>query len=91
MTLTPTTLPLTAHWAGLYPTHSLFSSSLRGTARQSSRTGFPIAKNRGRIVHMTFYEVLEQVMALLQRHGRASYCTLIWQYALDNTSLKEHM
>jgi hypothetical protein len=40
---------------------------------------------------MTFYEVLEQVMALLQRHGRASYCTLIWQYALDNTSLKEHM
>jgi hypothetical protein len=40
---------------------------------------------------MTFYEVLEQVMALLQRHGRASYRTLIRQFALDDTALKEHL
>lgn len=37
MTLVPITLPLTAHWAGLYPTLSPRSSSSCGTARQSSR------------------------------------------------------
>jgi hypothetical protein len=40
---------------------------------------------------MTFYEVLEQVIALLQRHGRVSYCALIRQFALDDTSLKERL
>jgi len=40
---------------------------------------------------MTFYEVLEQVIALLQRHGQVSYRALIRQFALDGTSLKEHL
>ena len=40
---------------------------------------------------MTFYEVLEQVIALLQRHGRVAYCAFILQFALDDTSLKEHL
>lgn len=31
---------------------------------------------------MTFYEVLEQVIALLQRHGRVSYRALKRQFAL---------
>ena len=32
---------------------------------------------------MTFYEVLEQVVALLQRHGRISYRALTRQFQLD--------
>jgi hypothetical protein len=40
---------------------------------------------------MTFFEVLEQAIALLQRHGRESYRTLIRQFVLDDTSLKEHL
>jgi len=31
------------------------------------------------------------VIALLQGHGRALYRTLIWQCALDDTFLKEHL
>ena len=40
---------------------------------------------------MTFYEVLVQVIALLQRHRRVSYRTLIRQFALDDISLKEYL
>jgi len=36
---------------------------------------------------MTFYEMLEQVMALLQRHGRLSYRALQVQFALDKERL----
>src|SRR5262249_21080176 len=36
---------------------------------------------------MTFYEMLEQVMALLQRHGRLSYRALTVQFALDDERL----
>src|SRR5215467_4680861 len=36
---------------------------------------------------MTFYEMLEQVMALLQRHGRLSYRALKVQFALDDDRL----
>jgi hypothetical protein len=35
---------------------------------------------------MTFYEVLDQVIALLQRHGRVTYRALKGQYALEMTS-----
>jgi len=38
---------------------------------------------------MTFYEVLEQVIALLQRHGRASYRALTRQFALDDGYLED--
>jgi len=40
---------------------------------------------------MTLYEGLEQVRALLQRHGRVSYRVLIQQLALDDPSPKEHL
>ncbi len=36
---------------------------------------------------MTFYEMLEQVMALLQRHGRLSYRALTVQFELDDDRL----
>jgi class 3 adenylate cyclase/predicted ATPase len=36
---------------------------------------------------MTFYEILEQVMALLQRHGRLSYRALKVQFTLDDDRL----
>src|SRR5207245_8364230 len=36
---------------------------------------------------MTFYEMLEQVIALLQRHGRLSYRALTVQFALDDERL----
>jgi class 3 adenylate cyclase/predicted ATPase len=36
---------------------------------------------------MTFYEMLEQVMALLQRHGRLSYRALTVQFELDDERL----
>jgi class 3 adenylate cyclase/tetratricopeptide (TPR) repeat protein len=38
---------------------------------------------------MTFYKVLEQVIALLQRHGRVSYRALKRQFALDNAYLDD--
>jgi predicted ATPase/class 3 adenylate cyclase len=38
---------------------------------------------------MTFYEVLEQVIALLQRHGRVSYRALKRQFALDDAYLDD--
>jgi hypothetical protein len=38
---------------------------------------------------MTFYEVLEQVVALLQRHGRMSYRALKRQFQLDDAYLEE--
>ena len=62
-----------------------------GRLGRAAVMGLPTAKNRGRIVRMTFYEVLEQVIALLQRHGRVSYCVFTRQFALDDTSLKEHL
>src|SRR5262245_16318800 len=36
---------------------------------------------------MTFYEMLEQVIALLQRHGRLSYRALTVQFELDDDRL----
>lgn len=36
---------------------------------------------------MTFYEVLEQVVTLLQRHGRMSYRALMRQFELDEAYL----
>src|SRR6266851_956135 len=36
---------------------------------------------------MTFYEMLEQVIALLQRHGRLSYRALTVQFKLDHEGL----
>ena len=36
---------------------------------------------------MTFYEMLDQVLALLQRHGRVSYRALQVQFALDEDRL----
>ncbi|HEX9870286.1 MAG TPA: hypothetical protein VGC99_17165 [Candidatus Tectomicrobia bacterium] len=38
---------------------------------------------------MTFYEVLEQVVALLQRHGRLSYRALKRQFQLDDAYLED--
>src|SRR5713101_652333 len=38
---------------------------------------------------MTFYEVLEQVVTLLQRHGRMSYRALTRQFQLDETYLED--
>jgi class 3 adenylate cyclase len=38
---------------------------------------------------MTFYEVIEQVIALLQRHGRVSYRALKRQFALDDAFLDD--
>ena len=36
---------------------------------------------------MTFYEVLAQVLELLQREGRVSYRALKIQFSLDDTTL----
>ena len=38
---------------------------------------------------MTFYEVLEQVITLLQRHGRVSYRALTRQFALDHAYIDD--
>jgi class 3 adenylate cyclase/tetratricopeptide (TPR) repeat protein len=38
---------------------------------------------------VTFYEVLEQAMALLQRHGRLSYRALTRQFQLDDAYLED--
>jgi hypothetical protein len=38
---------------------------------------------------MTFYEVLEQVLALLQQHGRVSYRALKRQFALDDDYIED--
>src|SRR5262249_51143571 len=38
---------------------------------------------------MTFYEVLEQVLALLQQHGRVTYRALKRQFALDNEYIED--
>src|SRR4249919_3016547 len=38
---------------------------------------------------MTFYEVLEQVLELLQRHGRISYRALRRQFDLDEGYLED--
>src|SRR2546425_3106884 len=42
-----------------------------------------------RVSHMTFYEVLEQVVTLLQRHGRMSYRALTRQFQLDEAYLED--
>src|SRR3989441_2190666 len=38
---------------------------------------------------MTFYEVLEQVLALLQQHGRVTYRALKRQFALDDDYIED--
>ena len=38
---------------------------------------------------MTFYEVLEQVITLLQRHGRVTYRALKRQFDLDDAFLED--
>ena len=38
---------------------------------------------------MTFYEVLEQVLALLQQHGRVTYRAVKRQFALDDDYLED--
>ncbi len=38
---------------------------------------------------MTFYEVLEQVVVLLQQHGRVSYRALKRQFNLDDDYLED--
>src|SRR5215831_7736737 len=38
---------------------------------------------------MTFYEVLEQVLTLLQQHGRVSYRALKRQFALDDDYIED--
>ena len=38
---------------------------------------------------MTFYEVLEQVIALLQRHGRVTYRALNGSFNLDDAYLED--
>src|SRR5438105_1042362 len=38
---------------------------------------------------MTFEEILDQVLAMLQRRGRVSYRTLTRQFALDEASLED--
>src|SRR5262245_64070781 len=38
---------------------------------------------------MTFYEVLAQVMTLLQRHGRVSYRALKRQFDLDDAYVED--
>jgi len=38
---------------------------------------------------MTFEEILDQVLAMLQRRGRVSYRTLARQFALDEASLED--
>jgi class 3 adenylate cyclase len=38
---------------------------------------------------MTFYEVVEQVIELLQRHGRVTYRALTRQFDLDNDYLED--
>ena len=38
---------------------------------------------------MTFEEILDQVLAMLQRRGRVSYRTVTRQFALDEASLDD--
>jgi hypothetical protein len=38
---------------------------------------------------MDFYEVLEQVLILLQRHGRVTYRALKRQFDIDDDTLEE--
>ena len=38
---------------------------------------------------MTFYEVVEQVLALLQQHGRVTYRALKRQFALDDDYIED--
>jgi hypothetical protein len=38
---------------------------------------------------MAFYEVLEQVLTLLQRHGRVSYRALKRQFDLDDAFIED--
>ena len=38
---------------------------------------------------MTFEEILDQVLAMLQRRGRVSYRTLMRQFALDEADLED--
>ena len=37
---------------------------------------------------MTFEEILDQVLAMLQRRGRVSYRALMWQFVLDEATWK---
>jgi hypothetical protein len=38
---------------------------------------------------MTFEKILDQALAMLQRHGRVTYRTLQRQFDLDNTALED--
>ena len=38
---------------------------------------------------MEFYEILEQILALLQRHGRVTYGALKRQFQLDDAYLED--
>src|SRR2546422_11515514 len=40
-------------------------------------------------VRMEFYEILEQILALLQRHGRVTYRALKRQFGLDDAYLED--
>src|SRR5262245_14712498 len=45
--------------------------------------------NNGKGAGMTFEELLDQVLAMLQRRGRVSYRTLTRQFALDEADLED--
>jgi hypothetical protein len=38
---------------------------------------------------MTFEEMLDHAIAMLQRHGRLTYRTLQWQFHLDDDALND--
>jgi hypothetical protein len=40
-------------------------------------------------VRMEFYEILDQILALLQRHGRVTYGALKRQFQLDDAYLED--
>jgi hypothetical protein len=47
------------------------------------------SQNHGKGARMTFEELLDQVLAMLQRRGRVSYRTLARQFALDEADLED--
>jgi len=63
--------------------------------RESFGVPSPAKRERGKTRHrygetsMQFYELLDQVLALLQREGRVSYRALKRQFALDDEYLED--
>src|SRR6185312_7291785 len=47
------------------------------------------SQNNGKGADMTFEELLDQVLVMLQRRGRVSYRTLTRQFALDEADLED--